>query len=331
MVDFKTLLNKRNEQTEQLKKKLNESQKKNDFNDKVDAWYPSRGKDGTGKVIGRFLPAPYVDLQKDEEADAYVQLLSYSFQNRENGRWYINNSRQSLGEDDPVAQYWYHLNGSGKKNEAKMLKRNNYYYANFFIIKDFVKKEDSGTLQLYRFGKSILDKANRLMNPQFEGEEEINPFHFIAPNFTIMVDTKTFPDEFSGKSITVPVYDDSTFASESTALFEDEDKMEELWKQARSLSEIVAPEKFKSYDELVKKLEWVMGQPAGSFKDGEFVNKHYVSIPETKEPEQGQMTQYENNDVLENTDDGIPPWDGDSSSDDQDDPFEALKREMEGN
>ena len=53
-------------------------------------------------------------------------------------------------------------------------------------------------------------------------------------------------------------YDKSEFAAPS-ALLDDDDALEAIWNKEYSLAELVAPDKFKSYDELKKRLDYVLG------------------------------------------------------------------------
>jgi len=53
-------------------------------------------------------------------------------------------------------------------------------------------------------------------------------------------------------------YDSSEFASVG-ALLDDDDAMEAIWKKQYSLTEFVAPDQFKTYEELKKRLDSVLG------------------------------------------------------------------------
>jgi len=53
-------------------------------------------------------------------------------------------------------------------------------------------------------------------------------------------------------------YDKSEFASAS-ALLDDDDQLEKIWKSEHSLAELVAEKEFKSYDDLKARLEKVLG------------------------------------------------------------------------
>jgi len=53
-------------------------------------------------------------------------------------------------------------------------------------------------------------------------------------------------------------YDNSEFGSPS-ALLDDDDAMEAIWKKEYSLADLVSQDKFKTYDELQKRLNMVLG------------------------------------------------------------------------
>ncbi len=87
------------------------------------------------------------------------------------------------------------------------------------------------------------------MQPEFEDEEAIDPFDFWAgANFKL-----------KAKNVAgYRNYDSSEFAR-SEALLDDDDAMEAIWKKQYSLAELVAADQFKSYDELKKRLDYVLG------------------------------------------------------------------------
>ena len=87
------------------------------------------------------------------------------------------------------------------------------------------------------------------MQPEFEDEEPINPFDFWAgADFKIKI--KKVAGYWN--------YDSSEFARPG-ALLDDDDAMEAIWKKQYSLAELVAPEQFKSYEDLKKRLDYVLG------------------------------------------------------------------------
>ena len=88
------------------------------------------------------------------------------------------------------------------------------------------------------------------MQPEFEDETPINPFDFWqGANFKLKIVKK---DGYWN-------YDKSEFDSVSP-LLDDDDALEALWKKQYSLAAVTAPDQFKSYDDLKKRLDYVLGQ-----------------------------------------------------------------------
>ena len=221
------------------------SNPKTGFSDTDDRfWRPELDKSGNGYAVVRFLPAP------EGEDLPWARIWNHGFQGP--GGWYIENSLTTLGQKDPVSEHNSTLWNSGieaNKEVARKQKRRLNYTANVYILKDPAHPENEGTIKLYRFGKKIFDKINDLMNPEFEDESPVNPFDLWAgANFKMKI------RKVEGYSN----YDKSEFEA-SSALLEDDDKMEEIWKSENSLKELVSEDKFKSFDELKTKLDRVLG------------------------------------------------------------------------
>ena len=215
------------------------------FNDTDDRfWRPELDKSGNGYAVVRFLPAP------EGEDLPWARIWNHGFQGP--GGWYIENSLTTLGQKDPVSEHNSTLWNSGieaNKEVARKQKRRLNYTTNVYILKDPAHPENEGQIKLYRFGKKIFDKINDLMNPEFEDESPVNPFDLWAgANFKMKI------RKVEGYSN----YDKSEFEAPS-ALLEDDDKMEEIWKSENSLKELVSEDKFKTFDELKTKLERVLG------------------------------------------------------------------------
>ena len=216
-------------------------------------WQCQQDKAGNGYAVIRFLPAPA------GEDMPFVRLWSHGFKGP--GGWYIENSLTTIGQTDPVAEMntalWNQgegspgrkrVTGTGRDNPGT--KRQLSYYSNIYVVKDPANPENEGKVFLFKYGKKIFDKLNEAMNPQFPDEKPINPFDFWdGANFKLKIRRVEGYANF----------DSSEF--ESTApLLDDDAKMEEIWKSQYSLAELVAADKFKSYDELKKKLDRVLGQ-----------------------------------------------------------------------
>jgi hypothetical protein len=54
-----------------------------------------------------------------------------------------------------------------------------------------------------------------------------------------------------------------------SALSDDDEELERIWKQCYSLQELISPDKFKSEEELQKRLNFVLGTPSPSVQKQE--------------------------------------------------------------
>ena len=212
-------------------------------------WKPEMDKTGVGSAIIRFLPAP------EGEDLPWVKMYSHAFQGP--GGWYIENSLTTTGGKDPVSEYNRELWNSGTEKDKETVrkqKRKLSYYSNIYVVKDPAHPENEGKVFLFKFGKKIFDKILNAMQPEFEDEEPINPFDFWAgANFRLKI--RKVEGYWN--------YDKSEF-DRSSALLDDDDALEALWKKEYSLSAIVAPDQFKSYEDLEKRLKYVLGQKPAS-------------------------------------------------------------------
>ena len=207
-------------------------------------WKLDVDKSGNGYAVIRFLPAP------EGEDLPFVKLYSHAFQGP--GGWYIENSLTSLGQKDPVSEYntqlWNNGTDAGKETARKQ-KRKLTYMSNIYVVKDPANPDNEGKVFLFKYGKKIFDKLTAAMQPEFEDEEAIDPFDFWqGANFKL-----------KAKNVAgYRNYDSSEFAAVSP-LLDDDDALEGLWKKQFSLAEIVAADQFKSYEDLKKRLEYVLG------------------------------------------------------------------------
>ena len=234
-------------------------------------WKPEVDKAGTGYAVVRFLPAP------DGEDLPWAKIYTHAFQGP--GGWYIENSLTSLGQKDPVSEYNTQLWNSGidsDKETARKQKRKLSYYANIYVVKDPANPQNEGGVFLFKFGKKIFDKIMSSMQPEFEDEDPINPFDFWAgADFKIKI--KKVAGYWN--------YDSSEFARAGTLGDLDDSELEEIWKKEYSLAEIVAPEQFKSYDDLKKRLDYVLGvRGTPKFQDPETLQEEQAFEAERSAP-----------------------------------------------
>lgn len=212
-------------------------------------WSCATDKAGNGYAVIRFLPAPA------NEDVPFVRLFTHGFKG--SGGWYIENSLTTIGQQDPIAELNTRLWNSGNESDKETVrkqKRQLNYYSNIYVVKDPANPENEGKVFLFRYGKKIFDKLNDLMNPQFEDEKPVNPFDLWAgANFKLKIRKV---DGYSN-------YDKSEFDT-SGPLFDDDDKLETIWKSEYSLKELLDTKNFRSYDELKRRLDRALGLTTGN-------------------------------------------------------------------
>ena len=208
-------------------------------------WKPTMDKSGNGYAVIRFLPAV------DGEELPWAKMFSHAFQGP--GGWYIENSLTTIGQKDPLGELNRELWNSGNdadKETVRKQKRKLSFYANIYVVKDPANPQNEGGVFLYKFGKKIFDKIMEAMQPEFEDEEPINPFDFWqGANFKLKL--KKVAGYWN--------YDSSEF-DRTGPLLDDDEALEAIWKKQYSLQELVAPDQFKSYDDLKKRLDAVLGK-----------------------------------------------------------------------
>jgi len=211
-------------------------------------WKPEMDKTGVGSAVIRFLPAP------EGEELPWAKMYTHAFQGP--GGWYIENSLTTIGQKDPVSEFNRGLWNSGSEKDKETVrkqKRKLSYYSNIYVVKDPANPANEGKVFLFKYGKKIFDKILNAMQPEFDDEDPINPFDFWqGANFKIKIVKK---DGYWN-------YDKSEFDRVAPLL--DDDAMEAIWKKEYSLTAITAPDQFKSYEELEKRMSYVLGVSGNS-------------------------------------------------------------------
>ena len=236
--------------------KLNESATNPGQDDRY--WKLTVDKAQNGHAVIRFLPA------SQGETVPWVRMWSHGFQGP--GGWYIENSLTTLGQKDPVSEYNTKLWNSGvdsDKEVARKQKRKLQYIANIFVVSDPANPDNEGKVFLFKFGKKIFDLINDKMNPEFDDETAVNPFDlWNGCNFRLR----------ARKVAGFRNYDKSEFDSQ-TALADDDAELERIWNTQYSLEELIAPDQFKSYDELKTRFETVIGAGGGMETESAFADE----------------------------------------------------------
>ena len=217
---------------------------KKSFNDDT-MWKPELDKSGNGYAVVRFLPTP------EGEEMPWVSYFDHGFQGP--GGWYIEKSLTTLNKQDPVSEYNTQLWNTGveaNKDQARKQKRRLHYVSNILVISDPKNPSNEGKIFKYRYGKKIFEALKEAISPAFEDEKAINPFDLRGEGANFKIKIRKVDGYWN--------YDKSEF-SDSAPLFEDEDKLNEVVASMHSLSDVISPSEFKTYDELKEKFNRVLG------------------------------------------------------------------------
>jgi len=220
-------------------------------------WKPTLDKTSNGYAVIRFLPAP------EGEDIPWIRQFSHGFQGK--GGWFIENCPTTIGQKCPVCEGNNELWNSGieaNKTIARDRKRRLSYVSNILVISDPAAPQNEGKVFLYKYGKKIFEKIEEKMHPQFQDEQAVNPFDFWKG-----ADFKLKVRKVDGYIN----YDKSEFAAPAPLLGGDDAKLEALWKSQYSLKEFIAPKEFKSYEELKRKYDSVLGGNPAAAKRAEEV------------------------------------------------------------
>ena len=228
-------------------------------------WKPELDKSGNGYAVLRFLPSC------EGEDLPWAKLWSHAFQGP-TGQWYIENSLTTTGGKDPVSEHNTALWNSGVESDkeiARKQKRKLQYYSNVYVVSDAKHPENEGKVFLFRYGKKIFDKIMESMQPQFADEKAINPFDFWeGANFKLKIRKV---DGYWN-------YDKSEFDS-PTAILDNEDAIESLWKTQYPLNEFTGESNFKSYDELKTRLDTVLSGKTTVGNVTDSIEEETVAVP----------------------------------------------------
>ena len=240
--------------------KINNPNANYDKDETDNYWKPTPDKSGNALAVIRFLPGPAVD---GDDALPWVRYWDHGFQNKTTGKWYIEKSLTTFDEKDPVSELNSKLwnsttddNGPERK-QARDQKRRLHYVANVYVVSDPQNKDAEGKVFLFKFGKKIMDKITKMMNPDLESEPRINPTDlWKGAHFKLKMTRQNV--NIGGRNVSFPNYDESTFLAPGP-LDEDDSVLETIWKNEYSLKEIIDRKNFKSYEELKKRLDEVNG------------------------------------------------------------------------
>ena len=235
-------------------------------------WKPTVDKVGNGYAVLRFLPAG-----EDQELP-WVRYWDHGFKGS-TGKWYIERSLTSIGQDDPVGELNSKLWNSGidaDKEVARKQKRRLHYVSNVLVVSDPGNPSNEGKVFMYQFGKKIFDKIMDVMQPQFQDEKPVNPFDFWeGAKFKLKI------RQVEGYRN----YDKSEF--EGMSDLGTDEYCEGIYNSMHDLGEYSDPKHYKSYAELKTKLESVLGTTGMmSMSDEMKLNTETAAAPMREMPAQ---------------------------------------------
>ena len=207
-------------------------------------WKPELDKSGNGYAVVRFLPTP------QEEEMPWVSYFDHGFQGP--GGWYIEKSLTTIGKKDPVSDYNTSLWNTGieaNREQARKQKRRLHYVSNIYVVSDPKNPDNEGKVFMYRYGKKIFEMLKEAISPAFEDESAINPFDLRGEGANFKIKIRKVDGYWN--------YDKSEFEA-VTPVADSDDKIKAIWLKQYPLKPFLAPDNFKSYDELKEKLNRVI-------------------------------------------------------------------------
>ncbi len=200
-------------------------------------WSLKKDTTGNANATIRFLP------QKDPSTAPILLTFRHAFKTA--GRWFIEECPVTIGEKCPVCEYSQSIWASNE-NVAREHWRTKSYIANILVVTDEVNPENEGKVFLYKFGKKIYDKVLEIVAPEDEDETSQNIFDFDEGlNFKLkLVQVGGYNN-----------YDKSKFMMKTSPIQNgDADQQEAIFNSIHELKEFTDKKKFKTYDELIVKL-----------------------------------------------------------------------------
>ena len=249
-MDFKSMMASRKNRIGKVQEQLEKESNKGSFEDT--RFWKLQHQDGNGSAIIRFLP------ETNGEDLLWAKYYRHEFKGQ-NG-WIMDNCPTSIaGQKCPICEANSALwTEGGDENEklARERKRKLKYISNILVVKDAANPENEGKVFLYQYGKMIHDMIESKINPpepEFKGEaqkEPVDVFDFLEGcNFRLRM---------KKKGGGYPTYESSEFDGPSQ-IAETDEEIEAIWNSQHALTEFVAVDNFKSYEELAERFAKVMG------------------------------------------------------------------------
>ena len=223
-------------------------------------WKPMPDKQGNADAVIRFLP------QQDPEAEPVIMRHTHFF--KENGKWFVELCPRTNGKECPADEYgqpyWDLAKEHPKESDeykrlagiASKYCNSKEFIANILVVNDLARPENNGKVFLYKFGVKIFNKIMDKLAPESEIDEPVMVYD--------LWEGRNFKLKMRKESGWIK-YDNSEWFDSNTPVAKDEDGIERIYNQIRSLAEFVDPKLFKDYVSLKKKFIEVVGANAAKF------------------------------------------------------------------
>lgn len=205
---------------------------------------------GNGQALIIFLP--------DAEKRLMQQVYKINSSNTVNGkrRFVSEFSPSTIGLPDPFQEKWSDLWNSGDTQGARQFARSTRFITNIKVLKDPRKPENEGKIFLYELSQKMRDKLKQALQPTeadialgAERKEIYNPFKgyifklvaYKGANGIISYDNSEFIYKPDYKIYNSP-----------------QEAVDDIKNHGYKLSWFLDPKNYKSYDDLKKRLDWIM-------------------------------------------------------------------------
>jgi hypothetical protein len=250
---------------------------------------------------GNYNSATLIRFLPDPNWTPFIKYYHHSFEyNAPTGgekKKYFKNCASTFGYDRecPICkqsnEYYKSAFEEDKKLSGERCRKLNYV-ANILVINNPANAEDNGKVFLFKFGKQIMNKIEKVWFPKAEDKAkaaalnktlpEFNPFDFKkGANFELV----TKP-QGQGK-VVYPSYEDSMFQTQSAIEGGDVDKMGAIFELTSDLNEFLDEKLFPTNAEVIKVVGHILGETpvANNATDAEVDIFGDDDIPDFKTPE----------------------------------------------
>jgi hypothetical protein len=235
-----------------------------------------KDKEGNGAALIRFIP--------DSEKGMIQKLFKMNTTITKNGkkRFVSEFSPSSIGQPCPFQEEWQKRWNAGDKEGAKLFGRGIRYVANIKVLKDPANPQNEGKIFLFEMSGAMKDKIQNAVDPSEQdralGAQPKELFNPLAGNNFRLVSKKGANG--------IITYETSEVINEVTSIYNSvEEALEDIKNNTYKLSDLLKPESFLSYDELVKKKSWVL------FEDQEVVTPAAGGLTAEAAPQVAQVAE----------------------------------------